>query len=295
MAAPPLLLAVPNVSEGRDRAAIDAIGAAFAPARLLDVHSDPDHNRSVFTLAAPQGDMARALLAGTREAVTRIDLRQHEGIHPRVGALDVAPVVHLDEPTRGPAWAEALTAAALIGDELALPVFLYGDLATSPERRERAELRSGGPARLAERVAAGEIVPDYGPARIDPAAGAVLVTARPPLVAFNVDLDTDDLDGARRIAAGLRESGGGLPGVRAIGLYLPARGRAQVSLNIHDHRAAPLRDIVERIAAQAPIAEGELVGLAPAAALDGLPAELPLRGFDPERHVLENALRSLEP
>ena len=283
------------MSDGRDRAAIDAIGAAFAPARLLDVHSDPDHNRSVFTLAAPQGDMARALLAGTREAVARIDLRQHDGMHPHVGALDVAPVVHLDEPTRGPAWAEALTTAALIGDELALPVFLYGDLATSPERSERAQLRSGGPARLAERVGAGEIVPDYGPARLDPAAGAVLVSARPPLVAFNVDLDTDDLDLARRIAAGLRESGGGLPGVRAIGLYLPARGRAQVSLNIHDHRAAPLRDIVERIAAQAPIAEGELVGLAPAAALDGLPAELPLRGFDPERHVLENALRSVRP
>ena len=117
------------MSDGRDRAAIDAIGAAFAPARLLDVHSDPDHNRSVFTLAAPQGDMARALVAGAREAIARIDLRQHDGMHPHVGALDVAPVVHLDEPTRGPAWAEALTTAALIGDELALPVFLYGDLA----------------------------------------------------------------------------------------------------------------------------------------------------------------------
>jgi glutamate formiminotransferase / 5-formyltetrahydrofolate cyclo-ligase len=147
------LLAVPNVSEGSDRGVLAAIGDAFAPARLLDVHSDPDHGRSVFSLAGEQGELARALVAGAREAAARIDLRGHRGSHPHVGALDVAPVVYLDDSVRGAACAEALTAAALIGDEAGLPVFLYGDLATVPEHRERAALREGGPARLAERVA----------------------------------------------------------------------------------------------------------------------------------------------
>lgn len=289
----PVLLAVPNVSEGSDRETIEAVGAAFAPAALLDVHSDPDHGRSVYTLAARQGELASALLAGAREAVSRIDLRGHRGVHPHVGAIDVAPVVYLDDATRGAATAEALTAAALIGDELGLPVFLYGDLATAENRRERAVLREGGPDALARRVAAGELAPDYGPRRVDPATGAVLVTARPPLVAFNVDLANDDVEMAREIARELRESGGGLPGVRAIGLYLPARGRAQVSLNVHDHRAAPLAELVERVSGRAPIAELELVGLAPAAALEGLPEKIPMPGFDPGRHVIENALRSI--
>jgi glutamate formiminotransferase len=290
----PLLLAVPNVSEGRDADAIEAIAAAFTPARLLDVHSDPDHGRSVFTLAARQGELARALLAGARAAAASIDLTRHTGVHPHVGAIDVAPVVYLDETARGAATAEALTAAALIGERLDIPVILYGELATAPDRRERADLRAGGPERLAGRVASGQLAPDYGPARVDQRVGAVLVTARPPLVAFNVDLQTDDVDLARRLATELREAGGGPRGVRAIGLLLPERGRAQVSLNVHDHRTAPLAELVERVASRAAIAELELVGLAPAAALDGLPGDIPLRGFDPERHVIENALRSSE-
>lgn len=280
------LLAVPNVSEGSDSAAIEAIGAAFAPARVLDVHSDPDHGRSVYWLAAEQGELARALAAGAREAVARIDLREHTGSHPYVGAIDVAPVVYLDAAQRGAACAEALTAAALLGD--VLPVFLYGDLATRPENRERAALRAGGPAGLAQSGTA----PDYGPAAIDPRSGAVLVTARPPLIAFNVDLATDDVELAKAIAAELREAGGGHAGVRAIGLYLPHRGRAQVSFNVHDHTAAPLRELVEAVRQRAPVAEAELVGLAPKAALDGLEAAVELRNFDPDRHVIENALRS---
>lgn len=292
----PLLLAVPNASEGRDRAAIEAIGAAFAStARLLDVHADPDHHRSVFSLAAPQGRLATALLAGVREAVARIDLRRHAGLHPRVGALDVAPVVYLHEGHRGAASAEALTAAGLIGEELELPIFLYGALATAPERRERAALRAGSAPGLSERLERGELSPDFGPARAHPSAGALLVTARPPLVAFNLDLATDDLELARRIAADLREGApGGLPGVRAIGLLLPARGRAQVSFNVHDHRAAPLAELVAAVRARAPVAEAELVGLAPAAALEGFPAGVPLRGFDPSRQVIEQALGSLD-
>lgn len=283
------LLAVPNVSEGSDRSVIEAVGDAFAPARVLDVHTDSDHGRSVFTLAARQGELAAALVAGARAAVERIDLEAHRGVHPHVGVVDVAPVVHLDDEDRGAATAEALTTAALIGDELGLPVFFYGDLATTPEHRERADLRRGGPAALADRVAAGELVPDYGPARIDPHAGAVLVTARPPLVAFNVDLETDDVELARAIAADLRESGGGARGVRAIGLELAQAGRAQVSFNVHDHRAAPLGELVAAIAARAPVAGAEIVGLAPAAALATLPEDLPVRGGG---RSLEDALGS---
>jgi glutamate formiminotransferase/glutamate formiminotransferase/formiminotetrahydrofolate cyclodeaminase len=271
---------------------IDEIGRAFSPATLLDLHTDPDHGRSVYSLAARQGEVAEALLSGARAAAATIDLRRHRGAHPHVGAIDVAPVVYIHEAARGAACAEALTAGALIGDELGIPVFLYGDLATGPERRERADIRRGGPERLKQRMAAGELRPDYGPPRPHESAGAVLVTARPPLIAFNLDLDTDDVELAKRIAARLRESGGGPSGVRAIGLYLPARGRAQVSFNVHDHAAVPLRTLVAEVASEAPIAEAELVGLAPASAFEGFPEDVPLRGFDPERHLIENALRS---
>src|SRR5215211_7798642 len=202
-------MTVPNVSEGRDLATLEAIGGAFSPARFLDLHTDPDHDRAVFTLAARQGEMAQALVSGARSASA------HTGIHPHVGALDVMPVVYLDEERRGAAIAEALTAAALIGEELGVPVFLYGELATRPEHHERAWIRRGGPKELARRIEAGELVPDFGPARPHPTAGAVLAAAREPLVAFNVDLVTDDLAVAKRIAAGLRESGGGMPGVRS--------------------------------------------------------------------------------
>jgi glutamate formiminotransferase len=203
------------------------------------------------------------------------------------------PVVYLDDERRGAACAEALTAAARVGDELELPVFLYGELATRPEHRERAFVRRGGTAELADRIASGELVPDFGPRRMHPTAGALLAAARPPLVAFNLDLATDDVEVALRIAATLRESGGGLPGVRAIGLYLAERGRAQVSTNVHDYRAAPLREVVERVRAKAEVVEAELVGLAPKAAFADFPEDVPLRGFSPERHLLENALESL--
>jgi glutamate formiminotransferase / 5-formyltetrahydrofolate cyclo-ligase len=293
MTEPRLLLAVPNVSEGRDRQTLEAIERGFSPARFLDLHSDPDHGRSVFTLAAPQGQLSEGLLGGARAAVERINVTAHAGIHPHVGAMDVMPVVHLDEARRGAACAEALTAAALVGEELQVPVFLYGELATQPEQRERAWIRRGGPDELKKRIDRGELVPDYGPARLHPTAGALLAAARPPLVAFNVDLVTADLETARRIAAGLRESGGGLRGVRALGLYLEDRGRAQVSTNVHDHRAVPLRDIVAYVREQTEVAEAELVGLAPRAALDGFPEDVPLRAFDPERHILEEALRAV--
>jgi glutamate formiminotransferase / 5-formyltetrahydrofolate cyclo-ligase len=288
-----LLVAVPNVSEGRDEPRMERIGGRFAPARLLDIHADRDHGRSVYTLAAPQGDLSDGLVSGAAEVIRTVDLTRHEGLHPFVGALDVMPVVYLSDEQRGAACAEALTAAARIGAELELPVVLYGELASEPEHRERASLRAGGLRGLAERLESGEVRPDFGPRRAHPTAGAVLATARPPLVAFNVDLASDDLDLARSIAAELREAGGGLPGVRAIGLRLEERGRAQVSTNVHDYRVTPLRVIVEAVRSRAEIAEAELVGLAPAAALDGFPDDVPIRGFLPGRHLLENALRSL--
>jgi glutamate formiminotransferase / 5-formyltetrahydrofolate cyclo-ligase len=291
--APELLMAVPNVSDGRRRQLLQRIEAAFAPARFLDLHADPDHNRSVFTLAGRQGELADGLVAGARAIVEGVDVSLHGGVHPYVGALDVLPVVYRSEAQRGPACAELLTAAARIGDELELPVVLYGELATRPDQRERAALRAGGPAELARRIAAGEVVPDFGPARAHPTAGVVLAAVRPPLIAFNVDLATPDLDAARRIAASIREADGGLPGVRAIGLWLEQRGCVQVSTNVHDHRAAPLAEIVAAVRAQAPVAEAELVGLAPEAAFEGFPPDVPLRGFTPGRHLIENVLRAL--
>ncbi|HEY3019589.1 MAG TPA: hypothetical protein VGJ32_05315 [Solirubrobacteraceae bacterium] len=283
-----MLLAVPNVSEGRDERTLGAIEHAFAHAgaRVLDVHADPDHHRAVFTLAAPPGALAPALLAGAREAVARIDITRHPGAHPHVGAVDVAPVVHLDDRRRGAAVVEALVLGDLLGDELGVPVLLYGALAAG---RTRAELRRGGPQALAERLRAGELHPDFGPPRAHPTAGATLVAARPPLVAFNLELAPPATeDDARRIAAAIRESGpDGLPGVRAIGLALPARGNvAQVSCNVEDHRATPLARLVDRVREHTAIGEAELVGLAPEAAFDGFPDDVPVRN----RRTIEEAL-----
>jgi glutamate formiminotransferase len=280
------LLAVPNVSEGQDRKAIDEIAAAF-DARLLDVHSDPDHNRSVFTLAGEPGQLAPAVLRGAREAISRVDVGRHRGIHPRVGAVDVAPVVYLEESDRGAACAEALVLGDMLGEELELPVFLYAILG---DGRTRAELRRGGPAALGQRIAAGELRPDFGPGALHPTAGAVLVAARPPLVAFNVELAPPaSLEDARAIAARIREGGvEELPGVRAIGLWLEHRSVAQVSTNVEDHRATPLAAMVQAIERHAVPARVELVGLAPRAAFEGFPEELPISG----KRLIEDALRN---
>jgi glutamate formiminotransferase/glutamate formiminotransferase/formiminotetrahydrofolate cyclodeaminase len=283
-----VLLAVPNVSEGRDRTTLDAIGAAFTTggARVLDVHADPDHHRAVFTLAAPPGRLAPALLEGAREACERIDVSGHPGAHPHVGALDVAPVVFLDDERRGPAVAEALVLADLLGAELQVPVLLYGALAGG---RTRADLRRGGPAALAARLAAGELASDFGPAQAHPTAGVTLVAARAPLVAFNLELAPPaTVADATRIAALVREGGAeGLPGVRAIGLTLPARdGVAQVSFNVEDHRATPLAAVLQAVRRHAAVSEAELVGLAPEAAFDGFPDDVSVRN----RRTLEEAL-----
>jgi glutamate formiminotransferase / 5-formyltetrahydrofolate cyclo-ligase len=279
------LLAVPNVSEGRDRATLDALGAAFAErARLLDVHTDPDHHRSVFTMAGEPGTLHEALLGGAAEAVARLDVMAHEGEHPRIGAVDVAPIVFLDAQDRGAACAEALLTADALAHHLDIPVFLYGELAGG---RTRAELRRGGPQRLAERIAAGELTPDYGPRRLHPTAGATLVAARPPLVAFNVVIE-GTLEQAKSIAAGIREGGAeGLPGVRAIGLTLHSHDLVQVSTNIEDHTRVTASQVVEAVRRHAPVASAELVALAPRAALRDFPSDVPLSGAG---NVIEDAL-----
>ncbi|MCA1683222.1 MAG: hypothetical protein LC685_04460 [Actinobacteria bacterium] len=281
------LLAIPNVSEGRDADAIEVIGAAFAStgARLLDVHADPDHHRSVYTLAGRVGELAPALLAGAIESRARIDLRAERGSHPHVGVLDVAPIVYLDAARRGAACVEALVSAEELG-RAGFPVLLYGVLAGG---RSRAQLRRGGASALARRIAGGELVPDFGPREIDPRTGAVLVAARAPLIAFNVELAPPaTIDDARAIAAAIRSAGAeGLPGVRAIGLQLPARGGvAQVSVNVEDHLAVPLAELVAAVSRHATVAGCELVGLAPAAAFDRFPEGLRVRN----RRTVEDAL-----
>jgi glutamate formiminotransferase / 5-formyltetrahydrofolate cyclo-ligase len=270
------LVAVPNVSEGRDRAVLDAIQRAFEQrADVLHRSSDPDHHRAVFVVAAPRGVLHEALADGARASAAAIDLRRHDGLHPRVGALDVAPVVHLDDADRGAAIAEALLAADAIG-AAGIPVFLYGELAAG---RTRAELRRGGPEMLAARVAAHELAPDYGPATIDPSTGATLVAARPPLIAFNLELAPPaTLDDARAVAARIRQSGDeGLPGVRALGLRLERQDVVQVSTNIENHRVVRARDVLAAVARHHPVAAAELVAPAPEAALEGWPADVPLR------------------
>jgi glutamate formiminotransferase / 5-formyltetrahydrofolate cyclo-ligase len=286
-----VLLAVPNVSEGRDPQLLDAIADAFATgARVLDRHADADHHRAVYSLAGAPGTLSQGLVAGAREAVARIDLRTPRGQHPHVGAIDVVPLVHVSEAERGAACAEALLTADRLGGELRLPVFLYGALAGG---RTRAEIRRGGIANLAARIADEELTPDYGPRRLHPSAGAVLVCARPPLVAFNLELASPaHLGTAREIAESIREGGrDGLPGLRAIAIELVSRGRiAQVSMNVEDPLALPLAAIVDAVSRHADIAAAEIVGLTPRAALVGLPAELELRGFDPARQIIENHL-----
>jgi len=288
------LESVPNFSEGRDRATIDALAAALGEhAELLDVHADADHNRSVFTVVGDDEDLLRALLEAARIARDRIDLRTHEGAHPRIGAADVIPLVPIAPDDMPRAEDAALELGRRLGDQLGLPVFLYGELAPG---RGPAFFRRGGPAELQRRIDAGELTPEFGPDRLHDAAGGVLVGARRPLIAFNVNL-RGGLDAARAIAEAVRESSGGFPGVRALGLELPGAGLVQVSMNVEDWEAAALHEIVGRVAEEADahgaaVVGSELVGLMPAgAAAAAAGAMLRIDGFDSSR-ILE--LRLLE-
>ncbi len=220
------------------------------------------------------------------ELPERIDLRSHEGAHPRIGAADIVPIVPIQPSDRERAQETALRLAERIGFELELPVFLYADLAAG---RGPAFFRRGGPEGLQRRLDAGELAPDFGPARLDERAGGVIVGARRPLIAFNVNLVTADVGVARAIATAVREKDGGFPGVRALGLLLPRAGHAQVSMNVEDYEAAALHDILARVEAEASaqgveVAGAELVGLMPAAAAAAAAgAMLRIDGFDASR------------
>ena len=291
------LESVPNVSEGRDAAVLAAIGEAFGGAvRLLDVHSDPDHHRSVFTLVGAEEQLIAGLLDGIQRTRELVDLRRHDGVHPRIGAVDVVPIVPIARDDLRRAADAALLLAQRIGDELALPVFLYGEVGGG---RGPAFFRRGGAAELERRLRDGEIAPDFGPGALDPAAGGVIVGARRPLIAFNVNLRTTDVGVAKEIAAVVRESGGGFPGVRALGLALPSAGAVQVSMNVEDWEAAALHEIVRRVSEEAErhgvgVIGSELVGLMPAGAASAAAGSiLRIEGFEPSR-LLELRLLELE-
>jgi glutamate formiminotransferase len=278
---------VPNFSEGRDTATIEAIGTALESfARVLDVHADEDHNRSVFTLVGDEDGLVDALLAGVRVAVERIDLRRHEGVHPRIGVADVVPFVPIRPDDLERAGETAQRFAALAAAELDLPVFLY-----APPERGPAFYRHGGTEGLQGRLDSAELVPDFGPTELHPTAGGVITGARRPLIAFNVNL-RGTVEAARSIAAVVRERGGGFPGVRALGLELSRAGLAQVSMNVEDWEASALDEIVARIVEEAAargaeVVGSELVGLMPAgAAAAAAGAALRIDGFDASR-VLE--------
>jgi glutamate formiminotransferase len=281
------LESVPNFSEGRDQAVVDAIGAALARyARLLDVHADPDHNRSVFTIVGSERELSDALLAGIGVALERIDLRTHEGAHPRIGAADVVPLIPIVPDDLSRAEAAAQVIGARIAAESELPVFVY-----APPERGPAFYRLGGTTGLQARLDAAELAPSFGPPTLHASGGGVIIGARRPLIAFNVNL-RGPLAAAKEIAALVRERGGGFPGVRALGLDLPRAGLVQVSMNVEDWEAAALYEIVERIAVEAhargaEVAGSELVGLMPAgAAAAAAGAALRIDGLDPSR-VLE--------
>ncbi|HEU0195460.1 MAG TPA: hypothetical protein VFQ71_14740 [Gaiellales bacterium] len=284
-----LLEAVPNFSEGRDQAVLEAIRAAVAAhARVLDVHADGDHNRSVFTCVGEPAPLVDGLAAGVEAAVQRIDLRRHRGVHPRVGAADVMPIVRFRAGDPAPQEA-ALALGERVGD-LGVPVLGYAELGGGVRP---AHHRAGGLEGLAARLEARQVTPLFGPARLHPTAGAMLLAVRDPLVAFNVDLETADVEVARRVAAAVRASSGGLPGVQALGML--ADGRAQVSMNLIDLAATPLHvlvgEVVRRAGAEGVGVHGsELVGLMPASvAAAAAGARLHLPGMAGDR-LLEVAV-----
>jgi glutamate formiminotransferase len=295
---------VPNVSEGRRPEVVARLVVAAASvrgARVLDISSDPDHNRSVLTLAGGAEALHQALLALYEAALAEIDLTRHEGVHPRLGAVDVVPFVPLGATPMAVAVAAAERLAREVAERFALPVYLYEQAARSrpghPGRRLLADIRRGGFEGLAAKLADPAWAPDFGPPAAHPTAGATVIGARFFLIAFNAVLDTADVAVARAVARRVRESGGGLPAVRAMGVYLASRGRAQVSMNLVDFRRTPILTALDRVrreaeALGAQVTETEVIGLIPEEAAFGVVREaLQLPGLGAEK-VLEAALRS---
>lgn len=288
---------VPNVSEGRDRAALEELTTAFREVPglyLLDLHSDPSHHRSVLTAVARPESAAPAVLALVERAVELIDLRKHRGAHPRIGAVDVVPLVPLETMQRDETIALARDVAREIAERLALPVFLYGDAAARPHYEELSFLRRGGFEALEERMARGELVPDFGPPTPHPSAGATAVGVRDLLLAYNVNLKGPNPAAARAIAGRVREAGGGLPAVKALGIALAHRGLSQVSMNLTDFRKTSLTAAFDRVREEAfalgvEVESSEIVGLVPeAAAFEGMEERLLL---EEPPGILEERLR----
>jgi glutamate formiminotransferase len=292
-----LIECIPNISDGRRplviAACVDAVRATGAT--VLDVSSDARHNRSVLTIAGDRPSIRRAILALFASAIAAIDLRQHEGVHPRLGAVDVVPLVPLEDATMAECVDLAREVAAVLADRHALPIYLYEEAALRPDRRRLEIIRRGQFEGLAERMRQPEGAPDFGPATPHPSAGASVVGARFPLIAFNINLSTDRLDIARAIAARVRESSGGLPFVKALGVPLADRGIVQVTMNLTRFERTSLTEVFDAVTAEAAargvgVIESEIVGLVPRAALPPDPAvRLRLPGFSDDR-VLEHRL-----
>ena len=292
-----MIESVPNLSEGRSEERISRIAFAVGGAgcRLLDIHSDRDHNRSVLTFVGEPDRIIDAVVALAGAAFEEIDIRTHRGVHPRIGSLDVVPLVPLFDSS----MEDCIGLARSLGDEIALrygvPVYLYGDAASSPERRELSSIRKGGLTGLASRISSPEWHPDFGPARLHPTAGAVAVGARGLLVAYNVLLDTEDIAIGRRIASAIREREGGLPGVKALAFYLESRRLVQVSMNLTDIDATPIPRAFSAVRKEAArygvgVVESEIVGLVPRRALQGAGKEDLLCRRDPAELILEDRI-----
>ena len=300
-----MIEAVPNISEGRRvevvRAAIEAVEAAPG-VRVLDWSSDASHNRSVVTVAGEADPLRGAMLRLFEVAARRIDLRLHRGVHPRIGAVDVVPFVPLGRTPMEACIELAHATARDVAERLQIPVLLYEAAATAPSRRALEHVRRGQFEGLGTKLAQPGWRPDYGPPQPHPSAGAAAIGARRPLVAFNVNLASDDLDIARRIARAVRASGGGLPEVKAMGVRLsaPPRDFVQVSMNLTDYRRTPLAAALDRVAREAAregveIAGTELIGLVPREAIDGSSGGKPMLDVIPSDRTIEARLESRRP
>jgi len=295
----PVIECIPNFSEGRNAVVLSALQDAIkniSGVSLLDIHTDTDHNRSVFTIAGSPKAIEEAAFRLTESAVRHIDLTKHHGQHPRMGAVDVMPFVPIKNATMADCVALAKRVGERIAGELSLPVFLYEEAAMDPGRKNLADIRRGGFEGMAKKLCQPEWKPDFGGCTPHPTAGVVAVGARKPLIAFNINLDTPDIDIANAIAKAVRGSSGGLAYCKALGMFLKERNIAQVSMNLVDYENTPIYRVFEMVRMEAArygvkIIGSELVGLAPAKALmDCAEYFLRLEDFDMERHVLENRI-----
>jgi len=294
-----LLECVPNISNGRDADLVARVAAAFAAggAALLGTDSDADHNRSVITIAGTPEEVIEGAVRGVIAARDAIDLNHHEGAHPRMGATDVVPFIPLAGATSGDAVAAARTAAERIWREAGVPTYLYGEAAASPERTNLAKVRKGQFEGIRASIATDPARrPDFGEAAVHPTAGITGVGARFFLVAYNVNLDTRDLQAAKAIASAIREKNGGMPGVKAMGFDLPEKGQVQVSMNLVDYRQTSPVQAFDEIAACAEAAGvtvvgSEVVGLIPQAACpEGFAERVRVIDFDAEAQIIERRL-----